>query len=150
MQRSLIAFTLLVGCLLVRPVNSAEGDDAMLAYLDSAAGYYGSLARAIWEEAEVGYQEYDSSRLLQETLVESGFAVETGVAGIPTAFMASHGEGGPVIALLAEFDALPGIIQTDSPQRDPVLHHACKPRVCRWGSVRGQGGDVCQPPSRQS
>lgn len=139
MQRPLIAFTLLLGTLLAGSANSAEGDDAMLVYLDGAAGRYGSLARAIWEKAEVGYQEYDSSKLLQDTLVESGFSVETGVADIPTAFIASYGDGGPVIALLAEFDALPGITQTDSPQREPRddvdAGHACGHHLFGAGSV---------------
>ncbi|TCO71442.1 amidohydrolase [Chromatocurvus halotolerans] len=139
MQRPLIAFSLLFATLLAGSARGAEGDDAMLAYLDDAAGRYGSLARAIWEKAEVGYQEYDSSGLLQDALVESGFSVATGVADIPTAFIASYGEGGPVIALLAEFDALPGITQTDSPQREPRddvnAGHACGHHLFGAGSV---------------
>ena len=139
MQRPLIVFAFLVVTFIAGFVNSAESDDAMLDYLESAAGRYGSLARAIWEKAEVGYQEHDSSKLLQDALVESGFTVETGVADIPTAFIASYGEGGPVIALLAEFDALPGITQTDSPRREPRddvdAGHACGHHLFGAGSV---------------
>lgn len=139
MQRPLIALTLSACVALAGPARAAEGDDAMLAYLDRTADRYGLLARAIWEEAEVGYQEHDSSRLLQDALAESGFAIETGVADIPTAFIASHGEGGPVIALLAEFDALPGISQSDAPVREPRedVHagHACGHHLFGAGSV---------------
>ncbi len=70
---------------------------------------YSDVAMAIWEWAEPGYQEVRSSALLQDTLQQAGFTIDSGVAGIPTAFVATHGEGRPVIGILAEFDALPGL-----------------------------------------
>ena len=60
----------------------------------------------IWEYAEMGYQEKKSSALLQNKLKESGFLVKAGVAGIPTAFVAEYNNGGPIIAILGEYDAL--------------------------------------------
>ena len=69
---------------------------------------YGDIAHQIWEWAELGYQEEKSSTLLQKTLKEAGFALEAGVAEIPTAFTATYGTGKPVIAILGAFDALPG------------------------------------------
>ncbi len=66
---------------------------------------YKGMALQIWNYAEVGYKEVKSSALLQKTLTENGFTVEAGVAGIPTAFVATYGSGKPVIAILAEFDA---------------------------------------------
>ena len=59
----------------------------------------------------MGYQEEKSSALLQETLRNEGFTIRKGVADIPTAFIAEYNNGGPVIALLGEFDALPGLSQ---------------------------------------
>ena len=59
----------------------------------------------------MGYQEEKSSALLQETLRNEGFTIRKGVADIPTAFIAEYKNGGPVIALLGEFDALPGLSQ---------------------------------------
>lgn len=97
------------------------------------------VARQIWDWAELGYQETRSSGLLQEELRGEGFRLETGVAEIPTAFVAEWGEGGPVIAILAEFDALPGISQSDSPRRDPLATrqsgHACGHNLFGAGSL---------------
>ncbi|GIW52655.1 MAG: glutamate carboxypeptidase [Gemmatimonadales bacterium] len=98
-------------------------------FLDSRYGELSSVARQIWSWAEVGYQEEKSSALLAEKLREAGFRVQTGVAEIPTAFVASYGQGRPVIALLAEFDALPGLSQDTVPERKPLpgrdAGHAC-------------------------
>jgi aminobenzoyl-glutamate utilization protein B len=74
-------------------------------------------ARKIWEWAEVGYHEDRSSALLADSLQAAGFQVERGVAGIPTAFIATIGTGKPVIAILGEYDALPGLAQESVPQR---------------------------------
>ncbi len=88
-----------------------------------------TIARQIWEFAEPGYQEVRSSKLLADRLEKSGFRVERGVAEIPTAFVASFGKGEPVIGILGEFDALPGISQQDVPERLPRegtgYGHAC-------------------------
>ncbi len=78
---------------------------------------YKKAALQIWDYAEVGYKEIKSSALLQNMLQQNGFTVEAGIAGMPTAFVASYGSGKPVIALLAEFDALPGLSQTTAPEK---------------------------------
>lgn len=97
--------------------------------IDSKGDQYSTIAHRIWEFAEVGYQEVKSSDLLQETLTKAGFKVEKGVAGIPTAFVATYGSGKPVIAILAEFDALPGVSQDAVPEVKSVpgrtAGHAC-------------------------
>jgi aminobenzoyl-glutamate utilization protein B len=77
------------------------------------------LALKIWDLAEPGYQEVESSRLLANVLENAGFRVERGVAEIPTAFTATYGSGSPVIAILGEYDALPGLSQEASPERMP-------------------------------
>ena len=88
-----------------------------------------NAAMQIWDWNEVGYQEIKSSGLLQNLLAENNFSITTGVAGIPTAFIAEYGSKGPIIAIMGEFDALPGIIQTNNPFRDvredAAAGHAC-------------------------
>lgn len=93
-------------------VSPEEGlKTAVVQNLQNAYPFYKDIALQIWNYAEVGYKEVKSSALLTETLRKEGFTVETGVAEIPTAFVATYGSGQPVIGILAEFDALPGLAQ---------------------------------------
>lgn len=85
--------------------------------LQSQYDFYKSTELQIWNFAEVGYKEVKSSGLLQKTLTDNGFSVEAGVAGIPTAFVGTYGSGRPVIGILGEFDALPGLAQEVVPER---------------------------------
>lgn len=86
-------------------------------------------ALKIWDWAEPGYQETRSSALLADILEREGFTVERGVAEIPTAFIATIGSGAPVIGILGEFDALPGLAQEPVPRRAPragsAFGHGC-------------------------
>jgi aminobenzoyl-glutamate utilization protein B len=97
--------------------------------IDTGYDQYTQVANKIWEYAEVGYQETKSSALLQETLSQAGFKIEKGVAGMPTAFIASYGTGKPVIGILGEYDALPGVSQDAVPELKKVegrpAGHAC-------------------------
>ncbi|NNC37010.1 MAG: amidohydrolase [Hyphomonadaceae bacterium] len=97
------------------------------------------IARKIWEWSEVGYQEEKSSGLLKDTLKAAGFDIKEGVAEIPTAFMAEYGAGGPIIAILAEYDALPGINQDALAERSPIegkdAAHACGHNLFAAGSL---------------
>ena len=95
---------------------AAESGDGLREFLAGRAERDIEVARSIWGWAEVGYQEVKSSALLQQELTEAGFTIEAGVAGIPTAFVASAGKGEPVIGVLAEFDALPGFSQEAVPE----------------------------------
>jgi aminobenzoyl-glutamate utilization protein B len=109
--------------------GAAERGDGLRQFLAAREARDAEMARSIWEWAEVGYQEEKSSALLQEELKRAGFTVEAGVAGIPTAFVATAGSGKPVVGVLAEYDALPGINQDAVPERDPIegkhSGHAC-------------------------
>jgi aminobenzoyl-glutamate utilization protein B len=100
---------------------------------------YDGLQKQIWGFAEVGYVEEKSSALLQSQLTAAGFSVQKGVADEPTAFVASYGTGKPVIAILAEFDALPGMSQEAIPERKPIVAnapgHACGHQLFGVGSV---------------
>jgi aminobenzoyl-glutamate utilization protein B len=93
-------------------------------FVDEGAANWKQVSKQIWDYAELGYHENKSSTLLQAQLKEAGFAVQAGVANEPTAFVASYGSGKPVIAILGEFDALPGLSQQTSPDRDPVVANA--------------------------
>ena len=117
-----------------------------------------ALASDLWDFAELGYLEEKSARRLSEYLSGQGFAVEEGVAGIPTAFVATRGEGEPTLGILAEFDALPGLSQAALPERRPVVAdapgHACGHHlfgaasvvaavaVARWLEAEGREGTV--------
>lgn len=100
---------------------------------------YKKIALQIWNYAEVGYKEQKSSALLQQTLQSNGFTVQAGVAGMPTAFVASYGSGKPVIAILAEYDALPGLSQEAVPEKKPVAGidagHGCGHNLFGTASV---------------
>ena len=124
----------------IREKLPARTEQNVQAFVDGRFDQTASMARQLWEWAEVGYQESKSSKLLQDTLTAEGFTVEAGVAGIPTAFVASYGSGRPVIAVLAEYDALPGINQAASPERTSVpgkgAGHACGHNLFGAGSVQ--------------
>ena len=91
---------------------------------------FSDLAIEIWNHAEMGYQETKSSNLLASELEKEGFTITKNVADIPTAFIAEYGSGGPVIGILGEFDALPGLAQSNSPFKEVIDNgtgagHAC-------------------------
>ncbi len=85
--------------------------------------------RKIWEFAEVGLQERQSADLIKAQLKRAGFQIKSGLANMPTAFVAEYGSGKPIIGILAEYDALPGMSQKTSPVREPFTEgkpgHAC-------------------------
>ena len=114
-------------------------EDQVLKKLDEKATFYGDISKQIWDLAELGYLETESSALLQKTLTDAGFTVKAGVADIPTAFMAEYGSGQPIIGIMAEFDALPGVSQKAVPFRDPVVEggagHACGHHLFGTASV---------------
>jgi len=115
--------------------------DLPAGYLDASFKTYDKLQKTIWSFAELGFQEAKSSALLQQHLKENGFTVEAGVAGLPTAFVASYGSGSPVIGILAEFDALPGLSQDTVPYRKILTiggsGHGCGHHVFGVGSSAG-------------
>ena len=91
---------------------------------------FSEIALEIWDHAEMGYQEIKSSNLLAAELEKEGFKITRNVAGIPTAFIAEYGSSGPVIGILGEFDALPGLAQSTSPFKEVIDNgtgagHAC-------------------------
>jgi aminobenzoyl-glutamate utilization protein B len=100
--------------------TSAADRAEVLKLVDAHAASYKQVSKQIWEFAELGYHETKSSTLLQDQLKAAGFRVQAGVADEPTGFIASYGSGSPVIAILGEFDALPGLSQQVAATRNPV------------------------------
>ena len=136
--------SLAIGCnCLAQNINNSKSITVLK--IESAASIqanydaYKKIALSIWDYAELGYKERKSSALLQSTLKDNGFAVEAGVAGMPTAFVATYGSGSPVIGILAEYDALPGLAQANSPTKTPIVNktdgHGCGHHLFGTGSV---------------
>ena len=118
-------------------IANASAD--IIADLDRRQSQLASWSDQLWDLAELGYLETQSSALLQKALANEGFDVAPSVAGIPTAFTASFGSGAPVIAILGEFDALPGISQAAEPTAKPIdgknAGHACGHNLFGAGSA---------------
>jgi aminobenzoyl-glutamate utilization protein B len=100
-----------------------------LEYLDQQDEQLAYLARQIWERPEIALQERFASGLLANHIAAAGFHVKHGVGQMPTAFVASWGSGAPVIGILGEYDALPGLSQQLSAAHNPVVQggpgHGC-------------------------
>src|SRR5574338_1070707 len=119
-QRCRVLVAVLVG--VVGGVGHAQQADErarVLSELDARASAYADVAMKIWGFAERGFQETQSSALLQQQLSGAAFEVTAGVAEMPTSFVASYGAGHPVIGIVGEFDALPGLSQEAVPERKP-------------------------------
>lgn len=118
----------IIAAMSARPA-AAQPDEDVIRGIDALADEYAGIAQQIWDYAEVGYLETHSSELLQSTLRDAGFTIDAGVAGMPTAFVAGYGSGEPIVSILAEFDALPGISQDRVPERKVLAEksagHAC-------------------------
>lgn len=135
--------SLLIGFNCFAQNNNNKAIDALkketVTTIQSGYDAYKKIALSIWDYAELGYKENKSAALLQTTLKDNGFTVEAGVAGMPTAFVATYGTGSPVIAILAEYDALPGISQDNSPVKTTIANknsaHACGHHLFGTGSV---------------
>jgi aminobenzoyl-glutamate utilization protein B len=107
----------------------ADDKSTLLQAMDARAAHYGDVSRKVWEFAELGFKEDRSAELLKGELRAAGFSVTGNVAGMPTAFTATWGHGKPVIAIMGEYDALPGLSQDDTPERKPLVNggpgHGC-------------------------
>lgn len=101
-------------------LGAADSPDSVLPRVAAHAERFGAISRQIWATPELGFHENKSSALLQQELRANGFEVKADQAGMPTAFTATFGSGKPVIAILGEFDALPGLSQKDGPEQAAV------------------------------
>ena len=126
MYKKLNYFILLITSSLITNINASSIEENILNHKDQ----FSEVALKIWSYAEMGYQEIKSSNLLANELKNEGFKITKNVAGIPTAFVAEYGSKGPVIGILGEFDALPGLAQSSSPFKEVIDNgtgagHAC-------------------------
>ena len=110
-------------------VLSEKVKTAALGWVEANKRRLIEVSDAIWEYAELGLIEHRSAKLLGDELESHGFRVERGVAGMPTAFVASYGEGKPVIGVMGEYDALQGVSQKRVPNKEPLIQggpgHGC-------------------------
>ena len=113
--------------------------DEIAASIDARQAEYAHIAREIWGFAELAFSEVKSSSLLQAKLKTEGFTVEAGVADLETAFVATYGKGKPIIGILAEFDALPGMSQDAVQELEALVKdgpgHGCGHNLFGTGSV---------------
>ena len=115
-------FTLLLISLVFLTAHAGAGEltpakAVALGWVDNNQQKLVDVNHAIWSHAELGLRETQSSQALSGWLSANGFTMKTGVADMPTAFVAEYGSGKPVIGILAEFDALPGLSQEAVPYR---------------------------------
>lgn len=138
---SLIAILFMADGLYAQAAAENPDKAAVFAGIDDIHPRMLQVNQAIWAYAEPGLEETRSSQELQDWLSESGFTIRAGVAGMPTAFVASYGEGEPVIAYLAEYDALLGVSQKAVPHREPrddpsiIAGHGCGHSVFGTGTT---------------
>jgi aminobenzoyl-glutamate utilization protein B len=125
---TLLAAALLVGAASVVPPAHSKADlgkkKAATAAVEAQRADLVSLADQVWGFAETALRETRSAALLADHAEKHGFRVERGVGGMPTAFVASYGQGRPVVAVLGEYDALPGLSQKARPERDVLKEGA--------------------------
>jgi aminobenzoyl-glutamate utilization protein B len=138
-SRLLVPFIALAPVVAGAQGKAPDAATPVLASIDAKGAHYADIAKRIWGFAEVGYQEFKSSALLRGELSAAGFKVDSGVAQIPTAFTATYGSGKPVIAIVGEFDALPGLSQEAVPDRKAVVEgapgHGCGHNLFGTASV---------------
>ena len=129
-MRSMLGWILCLLCVaIVSPERAFAQKAALNESIQGREAATWEIALKIWGFAEPGYQETRSAKLLADTLEQAGFVVKRGVAEIPTAFTATFGEGKPVIGIMGEYDALPGLSQQAVPEQLPregaTYGHAC-------------------------
>lgn len=117
MSKHTLAAAILLAAVTSTHAQPPAAKQAAFQWLDANAPAWQRINRNIWSYAETGLQEKRSAQELVTVLKKNGFTIDSGVAGMPTAFVASYGSGRPVIGILAEYDALPGLSQDATPER---------------------------------
>ena len=116
-----------------------KNKDAIIASVEKHKANLIKISDDIWALAETAFEENQSSKILSDYAEQQGFNVERGVAGMPTAFVATYGSGKPVISILGEFDALPGLSQKAEPNKNPLNEgeagHGCGHNMFGAGSL---------------
>ena len=136
-----VLILLCLAAFVLAPARPKKKTDEGLRHLETSFHLYDSLQKNIFRLAETGYKEYKSVEQWTSFLESQGFSVERGVAGIPTAFVATYGSGAPVIGMMAEYDAIKGMSQDTVPYPKVLVEgapgHACGHNLLGTGSVAG-------------
>ncbi len=123
MKERVFSACLLMCIIAAAPATAADVEllkNEAVAVIDGDRAELVELADQIWAFAEPALRETRSAALLEDSLESEGFAVDRGVAGLPTAFVATYGDGRPIIGILGEYDALPGISQRAQPTQEAL------------------------------
>lgn len=135
----LLAFCLLFPLAHKAQKKMGKNKEFILASVEKHKDQLIAMSDEIWANAETAFEEYSSSEILATYAEQNGFQVERGVAGMKTAFVATYGQGSPVISILGEFDALPGISQKAQPTKEPLEAgaggHGCGHNLFGVGSL---------------
>ncbi len=138
MKSRIVIFFVFLSCTFVDVIAQTVTQD-ILKTLEDKTSHYNTMAATIWKLAEPGYLEEKTTSILQKELSDAGFSISNGTAGMPTGFIASYGSGHPIVAILAEMDALPGLSQEASPDRLPLQQggygHGCGHNLFGTASV---------------
>jgi aminobenzoyl-glutamate utilization protein B len=122
-----------------RPPEPSAAKLAAVSSVDRHAAQLAGLSDRIWAYAETALREHRSAAALADFAEQRGFRVERGVAGMPTAFVATYGQGRPVIGVMGEYDALPGLSQKALPEKTPLVEggagHGCGHNLFGAGSL---------------
>ena len=105
-------------------VSNDEAKNAAELSIDHQGAALIELSDQIWAHAEVALHETQSGRVLADYAEQQGFDVERNIAGMPMAFIASYGKGKPIIGVLGEYDALPGLSQSATPTKNVLVEGA--------------------------
>ncbi len=138
--KSLLSFAICFAvCASFAQNKLSETKQAIIASVEKHEANLIKISDEIWALAETAFEETKSSKILADYAEQQGFTVERGVAEMPTAFVATYGTGRPVISVLGEFDALPGISQKAQPTKAPLNEgaagHGCGHNVFGAGSL---------------
>lgn len=95
--------------------------DEVISWLDKNQKIFTDITDEIWKDPEVAYKEFKASKLQADYLEKEGFKITWDIGGLNTAFKAEWGNGGPILGLLGEYDALPGLSQKNQAKQEPVV-----------------------------
>lgn len=139
MKKTLLLCIQLLIVTIVSGQKMNSNKKAVIASVESHKSELIKISDSIWELAETAFEEHQSFEILANYAEKNGFNVERGVAGMPTAFVATYGSGKPVISVLGEFDALPGVSQKAVPTKNPLIEgaagHGCGHNLFGAGSL---------------
>ncbi|HET6267998.1 MAG TPA: amidohydrolase [Acidobacteriota bacterium] len=116
----LVTSVIVAFCAAATAQTVSPNKEAAVASVKKHSDELTNLSDQIWKYAETALKETKSSKALADYAEQQGFKVERGVAEMPTAFVASYGQGRPIIGILGEYDALPGLSQKATPEKEPL------------------------------